>query len=394
MCSSIRQLEEKKVAYELDILKWSDRMDLVAFSNLKGWFFFSNLKNFVLTVFSSGEVALHRLTWTRAWSLGPKKEGTTVKGLAWRPDGKVLAIGYSSGDVLLINVENKSSLNTLKVDGEISCLFWPQEKKDVRPANIFSINIEEQNDYMKYIDYSSVYLPDPPSLSNFGSNITEENVSSKFFQNQNELNILLIGTIDGFVYISIFGCFPLSVIDINKQVGYKCAVYNLHLSDDLSKLFVTVKNSNLIEVITLHIDIFKTHMKELFTMALKQQHLHYLLNYLSLTITVIKETWENILLEMDSKLSKYASQVPEGKLAADFLDLLMFGVSSDDMQKFLLHDLTKKGLEKFGQTIEMSYANIQKLLLKNITKVGQNLTYHLAELLGMARLEHRYKVAR
>lgn len=43
-----------------------------------------------------GEVSLHRLTWARAVNLGPYKEGITVKALAWKPDGKVIAIGYSS----------------------------------------------------------------------------------------------------------------------------------------------------------------------------------------------------------------------------------------------------------------------------------------------------------
>lgn len=45
-----------------------------------------------------GEVALHRLSWTRAWILSPDKEGNRVKGMSWRPDGKVLAIAYSSGN--------------------------------------------------------------------------------------------------------------------------------------------------------------------------------------------------------------------------------------------------------------------------------------------------------
>lgn len=96
---------------------------------------------------------------------------------------------------------------------------------------------------------------------------------------------------------------------------------------------------------------------------------------------------------MDNELTKYASKVPEGGLTADFLDLLMFGIYSDEIEEFLLHDLTKKGLEKFGQTIELSYANIQKLLLKYVTKIGQNITYHLAELRGLARMKQRYEVS-
>lgn len=44
-----------------------------------------------------GEVALHRLNWTKAWSLNPPKEALTIKAMAWRPDGKIIAIAYSSG---------------------------------------------------------------------------------------------------------------------------------------------------------------------------------------------------------------------------------------------------------------------------------------------------------
>lgn len=43
-----------------------------------------------------GEVALHRLTWQKVWSLAPPSESATVKGMAWRPDGKVIAVAYST----------------------------------------------------------------------------------------------------------------------------------------------------------------------------------------------------------------------------------------------------------------------------------------------------------
>lgn len=165
------------------------------------------------------------------------------------------------------------------------------------------------------------------------------------------------------------------------------------MTEDLSKIFVTVKDSECnVKIIIINANIFKTHTKELFCVAMKYVKLMDLIYYLCSTIANITETWESFLLEIDCKLSKYARSVPEGGVTADFLDLLMFGICSAALEAFLMTELTKKGLEKFGQTIEMSYANIQKLLLKNVTKFGQNLTYHMAELQGMARLHCRYKV--
>lgn len=283
----------------------------------------------------------------------------------------------------------------MSLQGDITCISWISEKSNVT-KNSNNINpIDAIDDKSRYKDQSVKYLPDLPSTSsNFDSNPNEDAAKSNLFLNQDDLNVLIVGTKEGIIYLSIFGCIPPSIVNINKYLGVHCEILKVRLSIDLRKMFVLIKCENRLEIVVFAIDIFKSHKRELIAVASKFQELNTLLNYLSMSISTIKESWESILLEMDSKLSKYATKVPDGILSADFLDLLVFGVCTDEMQEFLLHDLTKKGLEKFGQTIEMSYANIQKLLLKNITKIGPNITYHLSELLGMARLEYRYEVCK
>ncbi|KAK4881685.1 hypothetical protein RN001_005004 [Aquatica leii] len=374
MFQAIKQVEERNVANEIDILLWSDRMDLVAITNVKG------------------EVALHRLSWTRAWCLSPPRENVVVQGLAWRPDGRVLAIAYSSGEVHLINVENKNVLHKIKIEGNVTCILWTREKPEKTSSTLNEE--EEQLDYMKYMDYSSKYLPELSPLSSLSptmTNLQDENLNSNLFQEQKELNLLIIGTDDGYLRISIFGQFVCAQVNMSDYLGHKCTIISTYLSDDLSLMYVTVKHEKIIKIILIKTDIFKTHTKELFAIALKDAYLYNLITYLSNIIILIKESWETSLLEMDAKLSKYASKVPDGVLSADFLELLMFGITSDEMQEFLLQDLTEKGLKKFGQVFEMCYASIQKLLLKHVTKAGQNITYHLSELRGMARLEHNFK---
>lgn len=74
------------------------------------------------------------------------------------------------------------------------------------------------------------------------------------------------------------------------------------------------------------------------------------------------EAWETILLEMDEKLTRYAETNPPGSMAADFLELLMIGMPTKNMENFLLRELTEKGLKKFGHSIEMCYGNIQVII--------------------------------
>lgn len=45
----------------------------------------------------SGEVSLHRLTWQRVWCLRPENDDSQVDDMTWRPDGRILAVAYSTG---------------------------------------------------------------------------------------------------------------------------------------------------------------------------------------------------------------------------------------------------------------------------------------------------------
>lgn len=86
------------------------------------------------------------------------------------------------------------------------------------------------------------------------------------------------------------------------------------------------------------------------------------MDYLSRTLMAISEAWETILLEMDEKLARYAETNPPGGVAADFLELLMIGIPTPNLESFLLRDLTEKGLKKLGHSIEMCYSNIQVIM--------------------------------
>ncbi|GFG34068.1 hypothetical protein Cfor_11412 [Coptotermes formosanus] len=386
--NAMRQLEERHVATKVELMLWSNKMDLLALSNVRG------------------EVALHRLTWQKVWSLPPPSEGVSVKGMAWRPDGKVIAIAYSNSDILLIDVENKETLHTSHVDGEITCINWVQEKDPNDPkSNLLHKQRDTSNKYTVQ-DSTSNFLPSLPLLSrSFGSvsKGVEENLEdAKKIKEQTHLNILLVGVNTGKLYLSIFGLFPCGVVDMNSYVsGRAFSILDADVSDDLNVLFLVMscwKEADEVKegkrdlfLVLLDTPVLAVHSAELHALALKHGHIVSLLGYLSHTMHSITEAWENILLEMDSKLASYAATVPGGSVSADFLDLLMFGIPSDELEMFLLQDLTEKGLKKLGHSIELSYSNIQRLVLKHLHSVGQSLAYHLAELRGMARRTDRYE---
>lgn len=377
----MRQVGERHVAYKVDIMIWSNKLDLLALSNFKG------------------EVQVHRLHGQKVWNLAPPKENVVVNAMAWRPDGKALAIGYSSGSVYIIDIEDKEILDNYDLELEqldeldstkyyaITCISWA-----VR-ADTFN----SQRDYNIYDD-SSIFLQKLPSnigYKNQSSDGTSKNF--KVVQEPTQLNMLLVGYGTGYIYMNVFGRYPYGTIHLAQMAKYTLGEYkvlDINMSDDFSVMQVLYvdKVTKNVFVALLNTSVLSAYAEEILIVAHKHGQISQQMSYVDQTMNSITEAWEHILLEMDTKMARYAESVSEGGVSADLLELLMLGYPSDDLQLFLLQKLTASDLKKFGNSVELSYSTIQKLVLKQLNIVGQSLTYHLSELRGIARIPDRYKI--
>lgn len=306
--------------------------------------------------------------------------------------------------MFLVDVENKEILNKAKYDGEITSLNWTSEKEEVfaKKLKLSNQKIGGCKEFT-YKDECNVFLPKLPSLCRSfgpGTTVSEDYVEdAKKIKDQQSLNLLLVGLSNGKLCLSVFGLFPSAIIDIKSYINnHECIILDSNISKDFKVIFVVVSLKVLeseeytTSVLLLNSEILSSNCLELHTLALKYGHLVSSIDYLNQTLQSIMESWENILIEMDSKLTAYASKVPTGRVSADFLELLMFGTPSPEMGVFLLQDLTERGLKKLGNSIELSYLNIQKLVLKHLHSVGQNLAYHVDELWGLSRCPNYFQI--
>lgn len=222
----------------------------------------------------------------------------------------------------------------------------------------------------------------------------------KKMKGQKNLNILAVGMETGKIHLHSFGMFPTGNIDLNVNKNDQCRILSVTLSSDFHILTVILQTKDesgqlCYSYKSLRVPLLYENMNELKIVALKYGQIYSLLTYLCSTIRAISEAWEDILLEVDTKIHNYAVEkgnLSEGSISDDFLELLMFGNPSDSLEKFLLHDVTETGLKKFGHSIELSYSNIQKLVLKRLQNYGSSLFYHLNDLKGMALWEEKFGV--
>ncbi|XP_056005623.1 anaphase-promoting complex subunit 4-like isoform X2 [Ostrea edulis] len=378
--TSFRLMDEKHVSVEVEFMLWSPKFDLIALANVQG------------------EVVLHRLSWQKVWSIPPPSEEVKVKALAWRPDGKVVAAGYSDGRINLYHIENADTLHSTSLEGEINCMEWVCQ---------FSPDgaVWKPDPYKE--DNFKDYLPKLQPLNRSYGTLSkvlpiEESVEdSKQLNEQRELNLLIVGSGSNTLSLFAYGVCPVSRLSVPAVNDVQ--IRRLHsaiISQDLHNLSLVVELQNIQQLTSFHLMSFDTKLiasrhKEMRMMALKFGQVLTMTEYLQSTVQQMSEAWEDILMEMDSKLLKFAEDkkaASTGTVSNDFLELLLFGTPSPELQTFLLNDLTGKGLQKLGHSIETSYSNIQKLVVKHLQVVSQAILYHLSELRGMSLWYEKFGV--
>lgn len=382
-CGSFRQLEDKPCSAELLDKKWSPKMDLLA----------------IVTV--EGEVWLQRLSWKRVWSLSAS-EARRALSVAWRPDGKILAVAFSDGKIKLIDIENAECVHQAQVQTIPTSLDWIEEQKcdaaDIKKTSMF---VEKSNLYLPPLSH----LPKSTGALFSKEASQEESDDPKKLKSLSEdLSVLVVGDKSGKVHLYLYGIFLCAVVNTSdtfqKQKQAGCQVINATISKDLKVLSVAVKlnvdsfDKQAVYVIFYNTGLVLSRSRELEVVAKKVAQVTYLLEYFDNTLQSMSDAWEDILLEMGAKLTEFAAErlAAGSTVSSEFLTLLTRGVTSPELQSFLIHDLTEKGLKRLGHSIENSYTSIQNLALKHFKCVIQSLLYHVTEIHGMSRWTEQFGI--
>ncbi|KAL7397251.1 hypothetical protein ABVT39_019237 [Epinephelus coioides] len=369
---AFRQVGEKQLPNPVLCMAWSPKRDLIALAN------------------TTGELLLHRLaSFQRVWSLPPSEyTGKEITALAWRPDGKILA--FSLGDtkqVVLCGVEKAEILHVFPMQNPVTCMHWMEVTEESSALSSF-YNSEDE---------SKLFLPKLPTLPksySTTSKIFSEEKSDEIMNLLGEvrLNVLVLGGDAGFVELYAYGMYKIATL-----TGVSGTCRSLSLSSDLKSLSVIAEvrsadNNPEICYIQLDTGLLSDCLPEVTRMARKFTHISTLLQYLHLSLTCMCEAWEDILMQMDLRLTKFVQEKNTSTQVQDeFLELLLWGQSSPELQALLMNQLTVKGLKKLGQSIESSYTSIQKLVISHLQSGSEALLYHLSEVKGMSLWKQKFE---
>ncbi|KAJ8280058.1 hypothetical protein COCON_G00071240 [Conger conger] len=346
---AFRQVGEKQLPKPILFMVWSPKRDLIALAN------------------KAGELLLHRLAnFQRVWSLALNDStGKEITSLAWRPDGKILAFGVGDRKlVVLCDAEKAEVLHTFPVESPVTCLHWVHILEESSVLTSFYNSEDESNLFLPK-------LPTLPKSYSTTSKIFSEEKSDEIMNLLGEarLNVLVLGGSSGFVELYAYGMYRIASLS-----GVLGTCRSLSLSSDLRSLSVITEVTPTnqlpyISYVQLDTGLLSDCLAEVTRMARKFTHISTLLQYLRLSLTCMCEAWEDILTQMDLRLTKFVQEKNTSTQVQDeFLELLLWGKSSPELQALLMNQLTVKGLKKLGQSIESSYSSIQKLVISHLQR--------------------------
>ncbi|XP_023337799.1 anaphase-promoting complex subunit 4 isoform X3 [Eurytemora carolleeae] len=276
---------------------------------------------------------------------------------------------------------------TEQSDAEISWIYWID-----RPPGFIS---KDDDIYSPLGDFNWDLMSKLPSLDkiySYNENGEDELQDCRKLDESSSVTILLVGTRTGSIYVLISGFLMCARLSISDLLGAPCQILNVVLASDLKTFSCIIEQEETTRLIFVECSIVSTCQAELAVLATKFNLIQGTIQYMEDTLSRIRESWENILLEMDTKLAGYAEMNPPGTVAADFLGLLLFGTLTPELETFLREDMTEKGLKRMGQSIELSYSNIQRFVIRYLHPVCQSLHFQLGELIGLARASPRFSV--
>ncbi|KAL6045953.1 anaphase promoting complex subunit 4 [Balamuthia mandrillaris] len=403
--NSFRLAADKVLNWEIKLLEWCPRMDLLA----------------LVTV--EDQLLVHRLSWQRLFAIPSDKR--VVTALTWRPDGKVIAVGYQDGTITLFDIESSEAFFTSHFHSSaITALSWTHYHQRQPASSSFSASSPfSSSDYAElkssFLDYrrdreQMFLLPLAPSplaeaaaSSRSTSSVAKEVrhvANHESFLHAAELSVLVSGDSSGVVLLSAQGtfCVGRASFELSQKGDNNVEIIRLCLDPSLQHLNVVTRTTTprLPEEIVFSLHEMDTgllwrHPTDVQQMTVRLFHVSAHISHLVDSIQSIHSQWKSGTKDFFSRMNEFAGLMEEDgrdptMLRNDLLSLMLSGVPSPSLERFLVKNMTEQGVRRLWRHIEVTCEDVQDLAVKHLHKVGEALLFQLSELQALSQWLERF----
>eukprot|EP00696_Hemimastix_kukwesjijk_P018575 gnl/Hemi2/7487_TR2568_c0_g1_i1.p1 gnl/Hemi2/7487_TR2568_c0_g1~~gnl/Hemi2/7487_TR2568_c0_g1_i1.p1 ORF type:complete len:712 (+),score=190.56 gnl/Hemi2/7487_TR2568_c0_g1_i1:94-2229(+) len=374
MASSFRVQDDKLYGSCVRLMAWCPTMDVLALA------------------LHNNQLVLHRFVGFQKCFTIPSA-AHRITAIAWRPDGKVLSLGYFDGTVSLFDLENGELLASSRPhSAAISCMHWVKVERATS-----SLTSPEESPYS---DRTSNFFPALPALPKAKKPTAADAAPQACDAPPAVLTVLATGAEDGTVALSAHGLFQIAVFDLKKQPQYAqgSRVVRVCLSARLSILSLVVHSAadGSVHGVVVDVSLLSRHRRELSHLVKQTYHFGALLSHMEGAFALAKAQWAAAMNPFQTHLASLASLIKGGYGLSttpqqEFLHLLACGTPSQPLHQFLVQNLTLQGVARLDKAVETGCVGLQQLVINHLAPACEEVIFRLSELMGHAQWEERYK---
>ncbi|KAG0238542.1 Anaphase-promoting complex subunit 4 [Actinomortierella wolfii] len=402
---SYRLYTEKKLASAHKLQAWCPTADLLA----------------LVTV--QNELVLYRLSWQKHWVLpSPSKQkygskanprlkhsddAVEIISLAWRPDGKAIAVGLNTGFVIVHDYRDGSILHSVPSDQtsgamqRITCLQW-EDLYFGPPSQNSLFGSQAQGEsilkYMPLLSQIPITMQQQQQilrarLMNRNKNPKEEDPTTKALaqasatiepldeESGEAMNVLVAGDDEGNIRLGLFGAFDLPVIS---------------LSEHIKTTFPDISTKKLDKVVQLTVDLGLLYRcrKEARSIGLKKAPVLHLLNYLKESLAAMESEYKRVLHYSEDCIDTIEQSLSDHGVtsspALEFTRLLLTGVASPSIDQYIQRELGHEGIIQWDRGARSAFGTVRKIAFENLIPACERLMIHLTDILGYSQWEERF----
>ena len=372
---TIKRLEEKGFLQCVSVMKWSERMDLIAIG------------------FANGDLSLFRLSCQRVWNISaPNSMCGKVTTISWRSsDGNILAVGYASyNQVSIIDINTSYCVHSLILTEEPNYLNFIHYK-------------QQQSSKAFLLSDARIFLPPLPNIPKklapdmvIYHEGAVENARKVFHDSillpekgkaEKVIDILIIA-LDTMVCLYSGCMYP--VCKIIKSSNIELLNFDLHVSAFGTGTGYLVHDSATKELrldwydvspIFSNFDSWYTEAQEVYS------YISSFL-YVNSVVQTMFDNWEDALGEVQLKLSRFAAEKSSpGSVGDEFLMLLLFGKPSEELLMFLVNELTSKGCKNLRESVSNTYTILSQLIASHLLPGIRAMLFHAQNLYKLAKTD-------
>ncbi|CAF1410286.1 unnamed protein product [Didymodactylos carnosus] len=383
---SFRLADEKNLHSEITHMSWNPEHDIIVVCH------------------ANGEVVAYQAYIRKIWGLGTKGRKQKVTGIAWRPDGQVLAVSFGNRNLVLASVQDGYTLCSESLSFDVKSCCWVERSSDDAgqlkspSADLAHLNIT----IYKYLPI----LIDLPSINRPRKFIVDPPDDLFCLAKQTKLNILiLLGQNE--ILLRAFGLWPLLFINRSTLFVDQCLFVTMSPLLDRLCILSTTKSTSDTSISQLHYSTFDC------TSFLSDYHQDYLeltrslcrIKSLLLFGEKIYQTLIDLVtkcfIEFDKKVQTFCDETKEILLQSapqqqwtfqsELMSLLATGNCSENMSNGFFTNIYDYGYSKKLITTFEECRTKSKELLILFGRTIEHIFGYLTEIKGLRQWHGRYE---